>query len=309
MAGSPRHDDADPDNPYAARIDETTEAIELEDGRTLAYCEFGDPNGVPVFVFHGGVGSRGFGLLFEAAAVEVGVRIVSPDRPGYGRSDPRPNRGLLDWPADVATLADDLGVERFAVLGVSGGGPYAAACASALPDRSTAAALVSSVGPPDAPSNRGFLVVAWLARWLPWVAGIPIGRTLERARTDPDAAIQARARGKAGPEAAMHRGDAGRRLTAQTAEAGRQGHRHVVDEIATVGRPWGFDLAEIAVPVGFWHGGLDRTVPVGAAEYLADGIPDARLTVVDDGGHLSLPVARAGEILAFLAASAAESTG
>jgi pimeloyl-ACP methyl ester carboxylesterase len=277
LVASRPDDGSDPNDPYAARIVEATETVELDDGRTLAYCEFGDPDGEPVVVFHGGVGSRGFGLLFEDAAIEVGVRIVSPDRPGYGRSDPQPNRGLLDWPDDVATLADELGLERFAVLGVSGGGPYAAACAYRLPDRLTTAVLVSSIGPPDAPRTRGLVVLAWLARWVPWIAGIPIERTLTRARTDPDAAVEARARGKAEPEAAMHRGDAGRRLNAQTAEAGRQGHRHAVDEIAIVGRPWGFDLAEIRTPVGIWHGRLDRTVPVGAAEYLADVVPDARV--------------------------------
>ncbi|MFW6153566.1 MAG: alpha/beta fold hydrolase, partial [Halobacteriota archaeon] len=292
----------DPNDPYATRIAETTETIDLKDGRTLAYCEFGDQNGDPVFVFHGGVGSRGFGLLFDDAAIERGVRIVSPDRPGYGRSDPQPNRRLLDWLADVAALADDLGLDRFAVLGVSGGGPYAAACAHDLSSRLTAVAMVSSLGPPDAPRTRGIVVIAWLARWLPWIAGLPIKRTLERARTDPDAAVEARARGKAEPEAAMHRGDAGRRLTAQTAEAGRQGHHHAVVEIAIRGRPWGFDLGDIAVPVGIWHGGLDRTIPVGSAEYLAATIPDARLTVHDDVGHLSLPIHHAEEILGFLQA-------
>jgi pimeloyl-ACP methyl ester carboxylesterase len=100
----------------------------------------------------------------------------------------------------------------------------------------------------------------------------------------------------------MHRSDAGRRLTAQTAEAGRQGYRHAVDEIAILGRLWGFDLDAIDIPVGIWHGGLDRTVPVGSAEYMSETIPDARLTVHDSVGHLSLPVNHAEEILTFLTA-------
>lgn len=294
----------DPNDPYASRIADATATITLEDGRTVAYCEFGEPDGTPVFVFHGGVGSRGFGLLFESTAREQGVRVVSPDRPGYGRSDPLPDRRLVDWPDDVAALADHLSLDRFAVLGVSGGGPYAAACAARLPDRVTAAGLVSSIGPPDAPRPRGLAAITLLARYVPWLAGVPIRRTLSRARTDPEAACEARASGKAPREAAMHRRDAGRRLTAQTAEAGRQGHHHAVGELAILGRPWGFDLEAIRVPVGVWHGRLDRTIPVGAAEYLADRIPDARLSVREDAGHLSLPVEHAEEILAFLASAA-----
>lgn len=117
-------------------------------------------------------------------------------------------------------MADELELERFAILGVSGGGPYAAACTSDLSDRAATDSLVSTIGPPDAPRNRSIVVIAWLARRFPWIAGIPIKRTLKRARTDPDAAIEARAKGKATPEVAMHRGDADCRLNAQTAEAG-----------------------------------------------------------------------------------------
>lgn len=290
----------DPNEPYASRIAEATQTISLEDGRTLAFCEFGDPDGAPVFVFHGGVGSRGFGLLFEDDASALGVRIVAPDRPGYGRSDPQPGRTLLDWPDDVSALGDALELDRFGILGVSGGGPYAAACTDALPDRLTAVALVSAMGPPAAPRSIGLRVILRLARHLPWLAAVPIKRQLERARSNPDGAIAARANGKAEPEAAMHRSEAGRKLNAQTAEAGRQGHRHAVDEIAIAGRPWGFDLGGITVPVGVWHGALDRTVPVASSEYYADAVPDARLTIHDDVGHLSLPVTYAREILASL---------
>lgn len=286
-----------PNEPYASHIADATDTIRLDDGRTLAFCTFGDSTGPPVLVFHGGVGSRGFGLLFDQVAADRGIRIISPDRPGYGRSDPQPDRTLLDWPADVAALGDALGHDTFGVLGVSGGGPWAAACAAALPESLTSVALVSAMGPPDAPRSIGIRLIVRLARHLPWLASVPIKRQLERARTDPQAAIAARARGKAEPEAELHRSEAGRQLNAQTAEAGRQGHRHAVDEIAIVGRRWGFDLSDIAVPVGVWHGALDRTVAVESSEYYAETIPEARLTVHEDVGHLSLPVNYAEEVL------------
>lgn len=101
----------------------------------------------------------------------------------------------------------------------------------------------------------------------------------------------------------MHMSEAGRQLKAQTAEAGRQGHRHAVEEIAFVGRPWGFNLTDITVPVGIWHGALDRTVSVESSEYLAETIPNAQLEVHDDVGHLLLPVDYAEEILEFLMTS------
>lgn len=290
----------DPNDPFASRITEATDTIRLNDGRKLAFCDFGDPTGPPVFVFHGGVGSRGFGLLFAEAAADIGVRIISPDRPGYGRSDPQPDRTLLDWPADVSALGEASGLDEYGVLGVSGGGPWAAACAYALPDRLTSVALASPMGPSAAPQSLGIRLIVRLARHLPWLASVPIKRQLERAQTNPEAAIAARANGKAEPEAQMHRSEAGRQLNAQTAEAGRQGHRHAVDEIAIVGRPWGFDLADIAVPVRVWHGSLDLTIAVESSKYYAEVIPEAQLTVHEDVGHISLPVNYSEEILAWL---------
>lgn len=290
----------DPNDPHVTQISEATDTIRLNDARRLAFCEFGDPKGTPLFVFHGGVGSRGFGLLFEEVAVDLGVRIISPDRPGYGQSDPQPDRTLLDWPADVSALGEALGLGDFGVLGVSGGGPWAAACAYSLPDRLTSVALASPMGPPAAPRSIGIRLIVRLARHLPRLASVPIKRQLERARTDPEAAIAARAKGKTEPEAELHRSEAGRQLNAQTAEAGRQGHRHAVDEIAIVGQPWGFNLADIAVPVRVWHGSLDRTIGVESSEYYAKMIPEAQLTVHEDVGHLSLPVNYSEEILAWL---------
>ena len=128
--------------------------LALADGRRLGYAEFGDPSGAPCLYFHFSPGSR-----LEPAAVFSGVRqpwlrgvrLVSADRPGFGLSDRQPTRTLLDWPGDMAALADHLGIDRFAVLGASGGGAYALACARLLPSRLTAAVVVSGIGPLDRP--------------------------------------------------------------------------------------------------------------------------------------------------------------
>jgi len=122
--------------------------VRLRDGRTLSYAEWGDPSGVPVLLFHGSPASRLF-CPDPAATAAAGVRLVTIDRPGYGRSDHQPGRTILDWPTDVEQLAESLGLSRLPVVAHSSGGPYALACAVRLPDRVTRIALVSCVVPID----------------------------------------------------------------------------------------------------------------------------------------------------------------
>jgi pimeloyl-ACP methyl ester carboxylesterase len=117
--------------------EETADRIELRDGRQLGYAEWGDSAGGPLLFFHGWPGSRLEGRLGDEAAKTCRVRLIALDRPGMGLSDFQSRRALVDWPDDVVQLADALGLERFAVLGISGGGPYAAACAWKLSDRLT----------------------------------------------------------------------------------------------------------------------------------------------------------------------------
>ena len=121
--------------------------IQLSDGRTLAYLEIGDPEGHPVFYFHGGPGSRLEGLLYDKVSLQYGIRMIAIDRPGYGLSHFQKDRTYLDWPEDISELANQLGIDRFAVLGWSSGGPYAAAVAHGIPQRITVAAIVAGEGP------------------------------------------------------------------------------------------------------------------------------------------------------------------
>jgi len=125
----------------------STDACTLPDGRTLSYATGGDPDGFPVVVHHGTPGSRLFGALLSPPASEVGVRLLVPDRPGYGRSSsPSKAWSWEDWPTDLGELLDAESVERAAVLGFSGGGPFA--LAAATDDRVTRVGLVSTVVPP-----------------------------------------------------------------------------------------------------------------------------------------------------------------
>lgn len=128
--------------------------LQLRDGRALSYAEYGATSGVPVLYFHGLPGSRLDPRLFAGAYRADGIRLVAPDRPGYGLSSPRRRWGLLDWVGDVVELADGLGIEHFAVLGYSSGGKYAAACGFSIPERLSAVGIVSGVGPPSMPRFR-----------------------------------------------------------------------------------------------------------------------------------------------------------
>src|ERR671934_2916699 len=131
--------------------DDADRTIRLRDGRRLGYAEWGDPGGRPLLYFHGWPGSRVEGRLGDEAARAQGVRLIALDRPGMGLSDYQPRRALVDWPVDVSQVTAALGLDRFAVLGISGGGPYAAACAWKLSEQLAGAGIVSGLAPVDAP--------------------------------------------------------------------------------------------------------------------------------------------------------------
>src|SRR5438876_7760468 len=151
----------------------TDKVLSLRDGRVLGYAEYDDPSGKPVFFFHGLPGSRRQRHPDDSIAIELGARIITLDRPGYGFSDFQPGRTLLNWPDDVAQLADALHIEQFAAIGLSGGGPYLLSCAHKMPERITSATVISGMGPVDHPeAMKGMMgsmrLGLGLARRVPW---------------------------------------------------------------------------------------------------------------------------------------------
>lgn len=127
--------------------------IKLPDGRSLAFSAYGDPGGNPILFFHGWPGARLQGRLTDQPAKRLGLRVIAPDRPGFGHSDFQRNRQILYWPDDVGHLADSLGIDKFSVIGLSGGAPYAFACAYKHPNRINSVGVVSGVGPSDVPGS------------------------------------------------------------------------------------------------------------------------------------------------------------
>jgi pimeloyl-ACP methyl ester carboxylesterase len=296
-----------------ARPRDPTRVVTLADGRRLAYLELGDSAGPPVFYFHGLPGSRLEALFAHPAAAALGVRLIAVDRPGIGRSDPSPGRALLDWPADVAALADVLDLDRFSILGVSGGGPYAAACAWKLPERLRAVAIVAGVGPLDtaaalramSPVVRPFFILARRAPALLPIVGAPLAGLI---RAWPAWALALiRTRSSPPDRAVLSAPEAATILGRGLAEAFRQGATGTIRELRLLVRPWGFEPAEIRVPVRLWHGEADRTVPAAMGHRLAATIPGCRARFLPDEGHFSLPVLRLREILEDLLAAGVSS--
>lgn len=265
--------------------------LRLADGRLLGYGDFGDPAGTPVMLFHGFPGSRITAAIGHEAAARAAVRLIAPDRPGMGLSTFQPRRRIIDWPSDVVELADALALGRFAVGGVSGGGPYAAACALSLADRLSGAAIISGVGPfdgPDAASgmNRLNRTLFTLARRAPWLARVPMllaQLALRRPERAVDRSIAAM------PEAdrvIIRRPEVRATFVSDFVEAFRGGVRGPAWELVLYARPWGFRLQDIAMQVDLWQGEADNNVPVTMGRYQAAAIPNCRARFFPGEGHL-----------------------
>jgi pimeloyl-ACP methyl ester carboxylesterase len=266
----------------------------LSDGRALGYQCLGDPGGQALFFFHGTPGSR---LVFserDPMAQIPGLRLVTPDRPGYGLSDPKPDRVLLDWARDVGELADHLGIQSFAVAGGSGGGPHALACAYGLRDRVSLALVLSSPSPAGfkgatrgmSIGNRVGLV---LGRYAPWLVRRMMRGYVSLFEKNPERFVDAMARQMAPSDRALLSTPALRdAVIRDLREAYRQGiGGQVVDgALALTSRDWGFDLRQIAVPVYLWHGEDDRLVSRHMAQQLAAEIPLCKAHYVPNAGHL-----------------------
>ncbi len=291
---------------------ETSATIRLRDGRQLGYAEYGDLRGAPVMHFHGHPGSRLEAALLEGAAQEVGVRVIGVDRPGMGLSTPLPKRRLLDWPDDVLDLADALGLERFAVEGISGGGPYAIACAAAIPERLTSCGILAGVGPVAELGTAGMMrtnrLQFFIARRLPWVLRpafwLVLGR--HRAAADDEVKLDALATQLVGSFPAVDRQvltDREARLAyaRSVLEAFRQGSRGAAWDAVIYARPWGFRLGDVqADRVLLWHGGRDVHVPIRIGRAVATAIPGCEAHIFPEEGHISVALRRLPEILRAL---------
>ncbi|MBL6854055.1 MAG: alpha/beta hydrolase [Alphaproteobacteria bacterium] len=280
----------------------------LPDGRTLAVMEVGPGDGKPVIHCHGHASSRVELHIYEQAAARQGVRLLCFDRPGIGRSSPRDSFHILDWPLDVAAAADVLGLERFAVTGMSGGGIYALACAYRIPQRLTACGLISTMATADMIKSAG---PAWMKRlWrfgerVPWVfwRQIHFKSWLRGTRVSGfEAQVNDYARRLGEFDRATFRDTAFRNQLAQALfESCRQGRQANLMEAHDDFGFWGFRPQDVRCRnVIVWHGEDDQLMPPETVRLLAQAIPGARPIFLPREGHFSLPVGHMDEILATL---------
>ena len=289
----------------AATTSERT--LTLSDGRRLGCAEYGDPAGRPLIYQHGIPGSRLDVAVGAAEAASLGVRLIALDRPGVGLSDFRPGYRLVDWPADVLEAADQLGLERFAVLGHSAGVPFTLACAAVNPERLTCCGLVSGAAPADRPEVRagmsaGNRLSYFLGSRLSWLSHLQFSLMGRVMRGNPAGAMRQMQRLARGADRAFLQShpEFVADIAASSGESFRQGSRGVEWQFGLTTRPWGFRLEDIAVPVYLWHGEADSNAPPAMGRYLAQAIPNCEAHFLPGEGHLSALGNHLGEILGTL---------
>ncbi len=289
--------------PYP-HFDINDNCICLTNGTQLGYASYGQANGIPAFYFHGLPGSRREGVLLDQACLDAGVQLISPDRPGYGLSKPIPDFRLVQWPHLIAELADQLGFTKFYLFASSGGAPYALACASVLHQRVTGTGICCGLAEVAQADLRvlmsGFARLGfWLARRHPTLLNCSYGLLVTAAaKVMPRLSIGLLARLQGQPDLSVLRRPEIRAIfTENLREAFRQGPAGGLADMCVAIHPWPFDPSGIE-SLQLWYGTQDRVVPLQQGEWLARIIPTAKLHIIQDEGHFSLPIRYAAKVVA-----------
>lgn len=277
--------------------------IQLSDGRILGYSLYGDPHGSPLFYFHGWPSSRLSGVRLDQSAKAVGIKIISVDRPGYGASSFQQNRTLLDFPDDIAELAHALGHKKFSILGVSGGGPYALACAYKIPKKIIQVATACGVGPiwesermrELSLKQRLFLTYGPSFRFLIPYQLIAL-KKMVTYMPSVYGHIASIGKPKIDKEALSVQLESYRK---SYLEGLRTGYGGAIQDSEIYATDWGFSLSDIAREVLLFHGEKDTIVPIGMARYVASQLPKCKAIYFPESGHYIFHT-RAQEILKSL---------
>jgi pimeloyl-ACP methyl ester carboxylesterase len=267
--------------------------IGVSGNRAVTVETCGAPSGTPVFLLHGTPGCRSGPRPRPSILYRLGVQLICYDRPGYGGSGRHLGRTVADAAWDVLAIADELELDTFSVVGRSGGGPHALACAALLEDRVRSAAVLVGLAPSD-------------AEGLDWYAGMtrsnveeyrnadadPQGlvasleEQADRVRSDPESLLRFLLPELTGPDRRVVDDVAIRRLLTDTyAEALRESADGWIDDVLAFRRPWGFDLSKVNVPVLLWHGADDVFTPIGHTYWMAKQVPGSVLEVQSGAAH------------------------
>ncbi|UCG00272.1 MAG: alpha/beta hydrolase [Candidatus Heimdallarchaeota archaeon] len=281
-----------------------SQTITLKDGRILGYAEVGNQGNQTLFWFHGGGSSRLEIQFIETIVNQHNIHVIAPDRPGIGLSSFQRNRVLLDWPSDVKELADHLGIDKFAIAGVSGGGPHVAACAYSIPERITGCGMISSTGSIDLKEAwkkypRAFRTTFFLARSMSWVFK-PIMRLQLRGMKSMDIFQKMTLRNSNLPEA-------DRKLIVETdffpkfyecgVEGMKQGTRGIIQEYKIFASSWGFNLQDLSSNIKIFVCAGDQDPNSLFVHPFTDMIPKATAKIFQNEGHLSAVINHGEEII------------
>lgn len=286
--------------------------FQLSSGDTLGYAEFGNTSGTPVLYFHGLPGSRSEGLLWHKAAANSKVRLIAPDRPGLGLSTRDRTRQLNDYPKDMLELLNHLDVQAVMVIGVSGGGPYALACAASpdLSHRIKSVAVVAGLPDPEIPKTgmnvmqrfAYFAINTLPSSLIGWFWEQLIGKTARGS--DPETLrklVKQSLKASGGQDAEFADDDD---IVGGTAESLRgafaQGSGGYVQDAAIVSRVWGFRLEDIGVPVGFWCGGKDTLAPPGMGQIMSKTVQKGIWKCYEADSHTGVVLRHQEEVLGWL---------
>ena len=268
--------------------------VELRDGRRLAFAEYGAPGGRAVLWFHGTPGGRGqIPHALRRAAAARDVRVIAVERPGTGGSTGHLYSAIVDFASDIEQLADELGLDRFGLVGLSGGGPYVLACAYRLPERVVAAVVLGGVAPTRGDDRVAGGVAALAARLEPLLAllreplGVAVTALVRLGRPLESQAFSLFMRiSPEGDRRVFALPEMKEMFLADLRTAARRALKAPVYDAVLFGRHWGFSPRDVVVPVRFWQGDADNIVPLEHGHHLAALVPDSELRVRPGESHL-----------------------
>ena len=266
------------------------EKIITINNRKFGVYEYGIEDGIVVFYCHGFPGSRLDGLIFnfDIEAKKLGLRIIAIDRPGIGNSDFQSNRKIKDWVIDLKNIADYLNIDKFSILGISGGSPYALAVASEIPDKLHTVSIVSGMGPfkyKESQSGTAMQIPklnSLLRRIIVWFMKLGITQNAEKFKDKIGASLSS--------SDSLYLSSTNRLDQIVTAfqEALKQGLNGYLHEAILYKNDWGFDIKDLKPLVNLWHGSDDKNVSLSLAKRVASEIPNCKATIIENEGHFSL---------------------
>jgi pimeloyl-ACP methyl ester carboxylesterase len=274
-------------------IKKQNQEISLNDGRTLGFAEYGSENGEPIFYFSGGNSSRIEGAWFEKEAIKRNIRLIAPDRPGFGLSSFQKNRELIDWSNDVIELADNLSINKFSIFGLSGGGPHVLAMANSNPERLKKVAIISGTAPPEMPNK---LIGMWppvklifsTAEKFPKINRFLL-KQMAGFYSNEEQMLKRMKQALPKPDVALieNRPEIIKIFAISTKEAHRNGVDGDALEWQLYVNPWKFNLEDIQKEIKLWYGRYDQQVPIEMGRYISKKLPNGKLVEVENGGHFS----------------------